>query len=63
MRLDHYKKIGNNNVHMAAILYNLMVIGVLVLIITMILGTSLKRDFASIALFNIRKKESREARR
>jgi hypothetical protein len=55
MRLDHYKKIGNNNIHMAAILYNLMVIGGLVLIISTILATSLKRDIANIELFNIRK--------
>lgn len=59
MRLDHYKKIGNNNIHLAAILYDLLVIGVLVLIIGTVMAKSLKRDLASIELFNIRKKENR----
>jgi len=63
MRLDHYKKIGNNNIHLAAIMYNLFVILVLVLIISTILGTSLKRDLKSIELFNIQKKERKQARK
>jgi len=63
MRLDHYKKIGNNNIHLAAIMYNLLVILVLVLIISTILGKSLKRDLKSIELFNIRNKERKQARK
>jgi len=63
MRLDHYKKIGNNNIHLAAIFYNLVIIAILALVISTILATSLKRDIANIELFNIRRRESREERR
>lgn len=63
MRLDHYKKIGNNNIHLAAILYNLMIIGVLVLAIATVLASSLKRELASIELFNIRRRQIRQERR
>jgi hypothetical protein len=51
--MDHYLKIGNNNIHMAALLYNLMVIFILVLVISTILATSLKRDLSNIELLNI----------
>ena len=56
MRLDHYKKIGNNNIHLAAIIYNFIVIGALTLAISTVLAASLKRELKSIELFNIRKK-------
>ena len=38
--MDHYLKIGNNNIHMAALLYNLMIIGILVLVLSAVLATS-----------------------
>lgn len=63
MRLDHYMKIGNNNIHLAAILYNLMVIGILIVVIVAVLATSLKRDLANVELLSIRKKEKRDERR
>jgi hypothetical protein len=56
-------KIGNNNVHLAAILYNLMVIGILIVVIVAVLATSLKRDLANVELLGIRKKEKRDERR
>lgn len=51
--MDHYVKIGNNNIHLAAILYNLMIIGILILVISAVLAKSLKKDLANIELFNI----------
>ena len=57
MRLDHYKKIGNNNIHLAAIIYNIVVIGALALAISMVLTVSLKRELKSIELFNISKNQ------
>ena len=63
MRLDHYKKIGKNNIHLAAILYNLLIIGVLVLAISTVLATSLKRELLSIELFSIRRRQIRQERR
>lgn len=63
MRLDHYMKIGNNNIHLAAILYNLMVIGILIVVIVAVLATSLKRDLVNVELLSIRKKEKRDERR
>ena len=56
-------KIGNNNIHLAAILYNLMVIGILIVVIVAVLATSLKRDLANVELLSIRKKEKRDERR
>lgn len=56
-------KIGNNNIHLAAILYNLMVIGILIVVIVAVLATSLKRDLANVELLSIRKKENRDERR
>jgi len=56
MRLDHYKKIGNNNIHLAAIIYNFLLIGALTLAISTVLTSSLKKELKSIELFNIRKK-------
>ena len=60
MRLDHYLKIGNNDIHMAAILYSLLVIGVLITVIGSILARSVKRDLANIEMINSRRKANRE---
>jgi hypothetical protein len=51
--MDHYVKIGNNNIHMAAFLYNLMIIGILILVLCAIIATSLKKDLSNIELLNI----------
>lgn len=55
MRLDHYKKIGKNNIHVANILYNFAIIVVLVLMISTMLGKTLTKDLANIKLFNLKK--------
>lgn len=63
MRLDHYLKIGNNDIKMAAILYSLLVIGILVAVIGSLLARSVKRDLANIELINVRRKANRDQRR
>ena len=63
MRLDHYLKIGNNDIQMAAILYSLLVIGILVAVIGSLLARSVKRDLANIELINVRRKANRDQRR
>lgn len=63
MRLDHYLKIGNNNIHMAAILYSLLVIAILVVFLGSVLTRSVKKDLALIELINMRKKENLDSRR
>lgn len=63
MRLDHYLKIGNNDIQMAAILYSLLVIGLLVAVIGSLLARSVKRDLANIELINVRRKANRDQRR
>lgn len=48
---------------MAAILYSLLVIGVLVAVIGSLLARSVKRDLANIELINVRRKANRDQRR
>ena len=48
-RMDHYLKIGNENIHMAAILLSLGVITTLVIILTGIMKRGLNQDFINIA--------------
>jgi len=63
MRLDHYMKTSDNNIHLAAILYSLLAIGFVVIILTLLLGRSIKRDFANIELINSKRKSKRDERR
>lgn len=57
MRMDHYIKTSNNNIHMANILYALVVIGVVVSALILLLGRNLRNDFASIELIKNARRE------
>jgi hypothetical protein len=55
MRLDHYVKLGNNDIHLANILYSfLIIIGLLSLLFAM-LAKTLKSDFLKIQLLDDRR--------
>ena len=47
-RMEHYLKFGNENIHLAAILFSLGTIIVLSCIITSLLKRGLNRDFLNI---------------
>jgi len=63
MRLDHYIKIGDNDIHLAQIIYSISTIGVLVLILSIVIQRSIKKDFANLELVTLRRKAKREERR
>ena len=63
MRLDHYMKIGNNDIHLAQLLYSLGMIFALVISLSLLLGRSIKKDFQNLELISLRKKERRDQRR
>ena len=50
MRMDHYVKTGNNNIHLANILYAILLIGALVLSLTFLLNRTIRADFKNIDL-------------
>ena len=62
MRLDHYFKIGDNNVHLAQIIYSILTILVLAAVLTFSLKKSLNKDFNSIELIDARKKAIKRER-
>ncbi len=45
MRMDHYVKFGDNNIHLAAILYALITIAIGVLLVLYVLQRALGQDF------------------
>lgn len=47
-RMDHYLKVGNQNIHYSAILLSLAIIAGLACILQEIIKTSLKKDFKAI---------------
>lgn len=55
MRLDHYMKTSDNNIHLAVILYSLATIVVLVMILVTLLGKTISRDLNQIELINKRR--------
>jgi len=63
MRMDHYVKFGDNNIHLANILYSLAAIGAGVLILSALLARSLTNDFKAIELLSNKRKEKRDQRR
>lgn len=63
MRMDHYVKLGNNNIHLASILYSTGFIAIFVLVLGSLLGRSLSNDFANIELISRNRKAKRDQRR
>lgn len=63
MRLDHYVKTGDDNIHMANILYSLVAIGIAVAILSIILGRQLFNDFASLEVLKSHRRNRRNERR
>jgi len=61
--MDHYVKTGNNNIHLANILYAILLIGALVLSLTFLLNRTIRADFKNIDLINLKRKEKRDERR
>ena len=60
MRMDHYVKFGNNDIHMASILWSFGCIALFVLILGSLLGRSLNNDFANIELISRNRKAKRD---
>ena len=63
MRMDHYVKTGNNNIHLANILYAILLVGALVITLTFLLNKTIRADFKNIDLINLKRKEKRDERR
>lgn len=59
MRLDHYTKTANNNIHMANIFYALCVMLFVIAVLSFILKRGLDRDFKALELIGIKRKEQR----
>lgn len=60
--MDHYLKIGNENIHFAAILLSLGVITVLTCLILNLLKRGLNKDFINILKQKISRNQRREDR-
>ena len=60
MRMDHYVKTGNNNIHLANILYAILLVGTLVITLTFLLNKTIRADFKNIDLINLKRKEKRD---
>lgn len=63
MRMDHYVKTGDDNIHMANILYSFCAIAVLVFSLMSILGRQLWNDFTSLEVLKQNRRQRREERR
>ena len=45
MRLDHYMKIGDNDIHLAQLIYSILIIAGLLAILVRTLHKSITKDF------------------
>ncbi len=61
--MDHYVKFGNNDIHMASILWSFGCIAVFVFILAALLSRSISKDFANIELIANNRKAKRDQRR
>jgi len=62
MRLDHYKKLGNNNIHLASIIYSIVTTIALTSFLVYKLSRDLKFDFSNIEILSLQKKQKRVER-
>lgn len=63
MRMDHYAKFGDNNIHLANIIYAFAVIGAIVIVLSAFLTRSIQKDFKALDLIKNKRKEKRDQRR
>lgn len=63
MRMDHYMKFGDNNIHLANILYTLMTIAILFTIVSACLYRAIGNDFKAIELIASKRRAKRDERR
>lgn len=63
MRMDHYVKTGNNDIHMASILWSILAIACAVIILGVVLERSISRDFASLEVLRGHRRTKRDERR
>lgn len=61
--MDHYVKTGDNNIHMANILWSCAIILAVVLLLGLVLERSLARDFASLEILRGNRRAKRDERR
>jgi len=61
-RLDHYMKLGNNEIHLMQLIISFSIVSAFGVIVAMILKRSLNRDFTNIELSNVRRREIRQQR-
>jgi hypothetical protein len=56
-------KIGDNDIHLAQLIYGIVTIAFLVILLTAVLHRNIKKDFASIELISRHREAKREERR
>jgi transmembrane 9 superfamily member 2/4 len=61
--MDHYIKIGDNDIHAAQLVYSISAIIVLFLLSTVVIHRSVIRDLKSIELTAIGRKNARDKKR
>jgi hypothetical protein len=63
MRMDHYVKIGDNDIHAAQLVYSLTTIIILIILCTIVIHKSVLRDLKNIELTAITKKTAKDKKR
>ena len=59
MRLDHYIKIGDNDIHMAQLMYSLLTVCSLILLGSFVISRNVKKDLKNIQLTSLFYKEKK----
>ena len=60
--MDHYLKTYDNNIHMANIIYAMIVISMICFILFGVLGNSLRNDFANLEIVKKARRDKRDQR-